>query len=1052
MKKMDLTKGPIQWMARNNVAANLVMIILIVCGLIMGYTMKKEVFPKADLDMITVTVPYPGASPAEIESGIILAIEEAVRSLDGIKEIKASANEGVGVVQVELETGTNKSKALSDVKNAVDRITSFPEEIETPIVSLPEIKSETISVAVYADLTEVALRELAEDVRQQLLDLPEVTYVDMEGVRDLEIAIEIPEDNLRAHHITLNQVAAVVGSMAIEVPGGGVRTSEGEVLLRTNERRHDADEFRNIPVVVGQDGSIVRLGDIATIRDSFAETDNFATYNGKPAILLKVFSVADQSPTDVAIAVKNFTAKLQSKMPEGVGITTWKDMSQLFTDRVDLLLRNAMLGLILVLGTLGLFLDPKLAFWVTMGIPISFFGSLIFLPPMGISLNMISMFAFIITLGMVVDDAIVVGENTYRYRQEGMSRLEAAIKGAKEMAVPVFFSISTTIAAFAPLLWLPGTRGKFAYAVPVVVLLVLGISLVESFFVLPSHLGHLKEKKNGQSTNALMRVQQRISTSLEYFVLNFYKPFLEKAIKYKGVTIASCIALLFITFGLVAGGRIKVIDMPNEESDTVNAEVVMPYGVAVEETMGVTNRLVSAAQKTLAEYGDQYSLGIYSRVGSGAAAVSPMRKVQSGSNITGVSVILVPTDQRPFSSMQFANKWRENLGPVLNADTMSFDTSIHGSTKPIDLELSHNDTDALEAAARDLATNLSGYSGVFDVDNGVQLGKPQMDFTVSDAGINAGLTSADIAMQVRAAFYGAEALRQQKGRNEVKIMVRLPLAERQKLNTIEDLVIRTRMGAEIPFKDAATINYGRAYTSINRTDGRRTINVQADVKEGEANPDEIVSALRKDVIPKLKAKYPGLDFSLGGRQGNMQEFLDYLKLGFSLALIAIFGLLAIPLRSYLQPILVVMISIPFGLIGAVFGHLIMGMNLSMFSIMGLVALAGVVVNGAIVLVDAANNQRLSGQSIFDAAVKASVIRFRPVLLTTLTTFFGLTPMIFETSVQARVITPMAVSLGFGILFSMFFILVLVPTLWYVVEHIRDAWRGEGIGEQAATQE
>jgi len=1046
MKKIDLTKGPIQWMARNIVAANLVMIMLIICGIIMGYTMKKEVFPKADLDMITISVPYPGASPAEIESGIILAVEEAVRSIDGIKEVTSVANEGSGVVTVELETGTNKNKALSDVKNAIDRITSFPEDSETPIVNLPEIKSETISLALYGDLDELALRDLAEDVRQELLELPEVTYVDMEGIRDMEVSIEIPEDKLRAYRLTLNQVAQIVGAMAIEVPGGGVRTINGEVLLRTNERRHNAEEFRNIPVVVGKDGSVVRLGDIATIKDSFAETDTFAKYNGKPSILLKAYSVADQSPTDVAIAVKKYAAVLQNKLPEGVETTTWKDMSELFSDRVDLLLRNAMLGLLLVLGILGLFLEPKLAFWVTMGIPISFFGSLVFLPVMGISLNMISLFAFIITLGMVVDDAIVVGENSYRLRQAGMSRLEAAIQGAKEMATPVFFSIATTIATFSPLLFLPGTRGKFAYAVPVVVLLVLVISLVESFFVLPAHLGHLKDSKEGKTDNLLMRIQGRISRSLEIFVAKIYRPFLAKAIKNKGITIASCFAVLLTIFGVVAGGHIKVIDMPNEESDTVNAEVVMPYGIAVEETTKVMNRLVKSAQITLEELDKDAGLGIYARVGSGAAATSPMRKAASGSNITGVSVILVPTDLRSFSSMEFAEKWRENLGAVLNADTMSFDTSIHGATKPIDLELSHSEPEVLEAAARDLADALAGYSGVFDVDNGVEMGKQQLDFTVSEAGINAGLSSFDIASQVRGAFYGAEALRQQRGRNEVKVMVRLPLEERQKLNTVEDMIIKTKTGIEIPLKEAAEINYGRAYTTITRTEGRRTVNVQADVKEGEANPDEVVAAIRKDVLPGLMESYPGLSFELGGRQGNMKEFMDYLKFAFLLALIAIYALLAIPLKSYLQPIFVVMIAIPFGLVGAVIGHLIMGMDLSMFSIMGIVALAGVVVNGAIVLVDAANTQRLNGLGVVDAALVAAVQRFRPILLTTLTTFFGLMPMIFETSVQARMITPMAVSLGFGILFSMFFVLVLVPTLWVTVEHVRVFWRGDNTDE------
>jgi multidrug efflux pump subunit AcrB len=1025
-KRLNLTKGPISWMARNPVAANLVMFSLIIGGVVFAFNMQQEVFPNVELDTINITMAYPGASPAEVEQGILLAIEESVRPLDGVKEVRSRANEGFGRVSVELNTDANRTKALADVKNAVDRITSFPLEAERPIVNLPEIRADAISLILYGDLEEKVMHALGEQVRNDLLALPEVSVVEVSGTRPLEIGIEVPEATLRKYGLTLPQIAHIIRRTAIELPAGAVKTKGGEILLRTTERRNIGAEYATIPILNTQDGTPVLLGDIAEIKDSFAETDVTTSFEGKPAIMVQVSSMGDQSPNVVAQAVKNYAKT--AKLPPGVKVTTYLDRAKMYDERVDLLLRNAAMGLALVLVILGLFLEPKLAFWVTMGIPISFLGSLILMPAIGMSLNMITLFAFIVTLGMVVDDAIVVGENTFRLRQAGMPPLQAAIQGAKEMGSPVFFSIATTIAAFSPLLFIPGVNGKIWLCIPTVVILVLVLSLVESFFVLPAHLGHSKQRLKPKSR--LSRMQEKFAQRVERFVQNYYLPWVKLALRQRVITLAIAITVFVSSLGLVAGGQVKMIDFPKDESDWVVAVARLPYGVAVEETDAVMDRLVKASQKALAENGgDAINLGIFS-----------MRGIEfgpgpDGSNVTSVLTMLVPTDQRNITSSEFVDAWREKIGEIPGIESLYFNSTTGRNTKPIDVEIAYGDIDVLEESANYLAAQLATFDGVKDVDNGIQLGKPQMDFTLTPAGINAGFTSTDLAAQVRAAFYGSEALRQQRGRHEIRTMVRLPRAEREKLSSVDEMVVRTPSGGEMLLREAANVSWGRAYTAIRRTNGKRIVRVQADIEEGKANAQEIMGAINQKILPKLKARVPDISLGASGRQRDFNEFLDFLKTGFSLALLIMFVLIAIPLRSYLQPALVVMTAIPFGFTGAVLGHLLMGMELSLVSMMGLVALAGVVVNDSLVLVTAANKFKASGMSAIEAAGAAAQQRFRPVILTSLTTFGGLAPMIFESSVQARVLIPMAVSLGYGVLFATIITLFLVPCLYVMSDNL-----------------
>jgi len=1033
-------KGPIAWMARNAVAANLVMATLIIGGFITWMNIKREVFPEFELDMIQILVPYPGASPAEVEQGVILVVEEAVRGLDGVKRVRSRAFEGSGAVQVELLLGSDANKASQDVKNAVDRIRSFPEDAERPIVSLLTNRLEVLVLVIYGDQEELVLRQLAERARDELLQLPEITIVELAGARPLEISIEVPQANLRTYRLTLEAIAREVARAAVELPGGGVKTEGGEILLRTAERRDFGAEFADIPLLSTADGTEVRLGDIATIVDGFAETDEAAFYNGKPAVMLKVFRTGEQTPTDIAEIVHAYVAELEASLPPGVDIAIAQDFSEIYRDRIRLLLRNAALGLILVLGILGLFLQERLAFWVTMGIPISMLGALLLMPGLDVSINMISLFAFITTLGIVVDDAIIVGENVFEMRQRGLSFQDASITGAHQVALPVVFSILTNIAAFMPLFFVPGVMGKMFWTIPAIVVPVFTISLLESLFVLPAHLGHLRERREGAGLSSVLRRQrERFGRFLNWVIHSVYEPLLRLALRHRYLTVATGATVLLLSVGLVVGGRVEFSFMPRIESDLVTANAVLPYGSPIEDTSVVQARLLKTAREILAEHGgEKTSKGIFLQLGKPPIDPGPMGQglAVTGSHLTNVQVYLVPSDQRDITALEFANEWRDRIGEIAGVESLTFSYSLgpHAGAAAIDIELSHPDLDVLDRAGSDIAQVLRTFKGVRDIDDGFTPGKPQLDFKIRPEARSLGITAVDLGRQVRSAFYGAEAIRQQRGRDEVKVMVRLPEADRKSEFNVEELLVRTRYGGEIPLTEAADIERGRAYTEIKRADGRRVINVTADIVPGEANANTLLADIRRDELPELMARYPGLRYSLEGEQREQVETMGYLVRGFILALVVIFAMLAIPLGSYVQP-LVIMVAIPFGFVGAVVGHMIMGYELNLISGMGVVALSGVVVNDSLVLLHAVRERR-GKLAAFDACVSAGTRRFRPVILTSLTTFFGLAPMIFETSMQARFLIPMAIALGYGILFATVISLLLVPALYLIVEDLR----------------
>ncbi|MBA3016444.1 MAG: efflux RND transporter permease subunit [Proteobacteria bacterium] len=1017
--------GPIAWMAGNSVAANLVMLFLLVGGLLWGLQIKQEVFPEFTLDQVIISVIYPGASPEEVAEGIVLPIEEAIQSVDGIEEISSVASEGSGRVTIEAVTGTNLQQMATDIKNEIDRITSFPDEAEEPLVTIPSRKNQVITLVLYGNQPRSVLRDVTETIRDQLLQDKGITQVELQGHRPLEMAIEVSQDNLRRYNLKLSDIAAKIKNASIDLPGGSIKTRGGEILVRMTERRDFQEEFSSIPVVTGADGTSVTLGEIATIKDSFEETDQFLVYNTMPALGINVFRVGDQTPISISDAVQKHVETLRQTLPDGIHVATVNDDSQAFRQRMALLLKNGYFGLGLVFILLGIFLEARLAFWVTMGIPISFLGALLLIPQVGVSINMVSLFAFIISLGIVVDDAIVIGENVYSFKQRGYGSMEAAVMGAREVAGPVTFSILTNIVTFMPLYFVPGTLGKIFCNIPVVVVSVFLISLFESIFVLPAHLSHQKELKNPIMI-FITRQQQKVSHGLTSLIKNVYGPFLRFSLRYRYISVTIGLVTLLIAVAYVKSGRMGIIMFPKVESDFSYATAELPVGVAVEDTMAVHDRLLASANQLINKIGrEQQVEGILSFVNS---------------NSTWVKVFMIPPEERSVQTADFTDRWRKATGNIAGIETMKFQSDFGGpgSGAGLTVELQHRNTDVLEKASGELAAALGFFPNVSDIDDGFTPGKDQIDFTLKPVGYQLGLNPLDVARQLRNSYYGTEVIRQLRGRNEIRIMVRNPEEERKSEYFLEEMLLTTPKGIKVPLRDVVELKRGKAFTAITRRDGRRVVSVTADVTPRN-QADLVLNSITTDTLPQLMQKYPGLAYGFEGKQADRKESMVALGRGMMISMLLVYVLLAIPFRSYFQPA-IIMVSIPFGIVGAIIGHLIMGYDLSILSMFGIVALSGVVVNDALVLIDCANRRVLEGYSHFSAIIYAGIQRFRPIMLTTLTTFFGLSPMILETSRQAKFLIPMAISLGFGILFSTVIVLVLVPALFIILEDIKIAIR------------
>ncbi len=1022
----------IRWMAGNHVAANLLMLLFVVGGLLVSLNIKQEVFPDITMDYVQVVVAYPGAGPEEVEEGIILKIEENLIGIDGVKELRSTASEGSGQVVAELYPGENHDLILQDIKSEVDRITTFPGNAERPIVSKVLRKREVLTLAVYGDLPERSLREMADTIRDDLLALPTITQVELSGVRPYEISIDIPEYSLRRYNLTLGQVAERVRKASLDLPGGTIKTESGEILIRTKERRYLGPEYGDIVIVQQENGSEVRLADIATIRDGFAETDETSFFDGKPAAMIEVYRIGDQTPKEISRTVYQYVAEKNAGLPDTVQLAVWKDRSEALVSRIDLLTSNGLMGLLLVIFILGLFLEVKLALWVMLGIPISFFGAFLFMPMVDASINMISLFAFIMALGIVVDDAIVVGENTFTHRGRGLPYDEAAARGAIQVATPVTFAILTSVAAFTPLFFVSGVMGNFISTIPKVVILILLVSLVECLFVLPAHLS--LATAGTDKVWAIIRgpdkLRQRFGAWLNRFIAGPYRTFLSWCLHHRYLTMSVAIATLIVTVGMVAGGVVKFRFMPKVESDTIRVSLEMPTGTAVAKTREVRDFIEQKAEEAIAHFdanlpGDEETIlrHLYATVGSG------------GSHLAALSLNLTPSEERSVSSNAVADYWREAVGEIPGVESLTFENNLVHMGANIDIRLGHEDFHVLEEAAARVTAVLREYPGVSDIANSLSRGKTEMKITLKPEARTLGVTEEELGRQLRGAFYGAEALRLQRGRDEVKVMVRYPEEERRHLWNLENLRIRTPGGGEIPLAQAAHVVESEGFSTISRSDQKRVTNISGSVDSKVANAEEIIGSLQEGILQKLQDDYPGLTIDLEGESKERLQSMASMRRGFAISLLAIYALLAIPLRSYAQPLLI-MLTIPFGVVGAIWGHFMLGYDLAMMSLFGIVALAGVVVNDSLLLIDYVNQLRKRGIALREAILRAGQRRFRPILLTSLTTFFGLVPIMGETSTQAQFLIPMAISLAFGIIFGTVIALLIIPSFYLIFEDIR----------------
>ncbi len=1041
--------GVIAWFARNGVAANLLMGVMVVAGIFTVGSIRKEVFPEFSADTLTVSMVYLGASPEEVEEGVCIRIEEAIEDVDGIKRIRSVANEGAGMVTVELLPGAVATEVLDDVKSRIDAIDTFPEQTERAVIQEVMMRAQVINLALAGEVGEAVLKRLGQQVRDAVVSQPGITQAQLVMVRPDEISIEVSETALRRHGLSFDEVAQAVRRFSLDLPGGAIKADGGEFLLRVKGQAYRGSDFEEIPLRVLPGGARLTVGDVARVVDGFADTAQSARFNGRAAVILQVFRVGNQNALELSDTVRRFAREHQALLPEGVELVAYQDYSEYLRSRLNLLLWNAGIGFVLVFCTLALFLRFRLAFWTSLGIPVSFLGTLWLMPTLDVSINMLSLFAFLIVLGIVVDDAIVVSENIHAHLEMGKSGMQAAVDGTREVAVPVVFSVLTTVAAFAPMAMVEGNTGKVLKSIPLIVIPTLLFSLVESLWILPNHLSHLRRKPGGAMVNRRFNpfrwLQEGFSRGLDRFVLRVYRPMLEWAMDWRYLVLSTGLASLLLMVGSVAGGWLKFQFFPPVEGDDIAVFVTLPEGTPVSVTRATMDRLSDAALELEAVLEKESGAGLFRQV-LASVGDQPFRTAMSRNggraaedfarpNVGEVHIQLSPAETRTVTATEVVNRWRALAGPVPDAVEVVFNSSLFSSGNAVDIRLTGPDVDGLREAAEELKTRLARFPATKDIADSYRAGKQEFKLALRPEAEAAGLTLMDLARQVRQAFYGEEVQRMQRGRDDVRVMVRYPESERRSLSSLEELRIRLPDGTEVPFETVAEAGYGRGYSTITRVDRQRAISVTADVDRSIGNANEILAEVRRVDMPELMQRFSGLRFDFEGEQREQSDTVGGLLRGFGLALFLIYALIAIPLKSYLHPV-VVMSAIPFGFVGAILGHVVMGLHLTVLSMFGLVALAGVAVNDSLVMVDFINRARRAGVSMQTAVREAGVKRLRPIVLTSVTTFAGLTPLILEKSVQAQFLIPMAVSLGFGVVYCTVTTLLLVPAIYLVLEDVR----------------
>ena len=1043
--------GAISWFVKNPVAANLMMTVMVIGGFFTLIQLTQEEFPAIDPEAVQIVVEYRGASPAEVEESICIRVEEAIKGTPDLDRISTMASGGICVVTAEILVGADV--AATEIGNRIDAIDTFPADSERPLVPKVEVRRPVLRVALSGPLTEHELKRLGQRARDEIANLPGVSQVVLQYDRDYEVSIEVSEATLRRHGIDLSHVAEAVRSFSLDLPGGSVKTGGGEILLRAKGQAYQQSDFEDIVVLTRPDGTLVRLSEIATVIDGFEDTELRGQFNGDPSVVIKVQLIGEEDALEAAAAVKKWVVPFRQSLPKGVSATIFNDDSLELVVRLDVLVRNGRTGLALVFVVLALFLRFRLAMWVAAGVPIAFAGALLFFPVFGLTISTLTVIAFIIVLGILVDDAIVIGESVHSREVEGMPQIEAAIRGTQDVFVPVIFGVLTSVTAFMPIILLPGRMGGFFGTVGKTAIVCLAFSLLEALLILPSHLAHRKresatDKLNGFSAK-WRRIQGRFADGLDQIAKVNYARALETAINFRYATVAAAVAVLILTAAMVTTGRIRFQFFPEVAGDIAYATLTMPRGIPLERTEVAVAQIQAAADQLIAALdeeipGPSIVVHTFSSIGEqlGRPVPEDSGPGAGGAHLAEVGIELISSLERDFQTQEVLDRWRDLTGPVPDAIEVDFTSDAFGAGEAIQIELYGSETiEELAMAANTIKRQLATYAGVTDVADSFRAGKQEIQLSIRENALPLGLTQADLALQVRQAFYGEEVQRMQRGRDDVRVMVRYPEAERRSLGSLEDMRIRTRDGVEVPFSAVAAAKVTRGFANIQRTDRQRIVTVTANVNRVDTTPVIILDQFEA-WFPELSDRFPNLQYRYGGEAREQSSTASGIVTGLGMALLVIYVLLAIPLKSYAQP-LIIMSVIPFGMVGALLGHKLMGWDIVFFSVLGIVALTGVVVNGSLVMVHTINARRAGGLSLGDSVRSAAIARFRPIALTTATTFLGLVPLMFEASVPAVPLVPMAIALSYGVLYASVMTLFLVPVGYLIVDDLRAAIAQEG---------
>ncbi|MCO6044292.1 efflux RND transporter permease subunit [Aeoliella sp. ICT_H6.2] len=1032
----------IRWFATNGIAANFLMLAILIAGVYTAlFRLPLEVSPERSFETVVVEMNYRGGTAKDIEQAILIPIEEALEGVEGIEDINAYGHQGEARMFIDAAPGTNLRALMDDISARIDTITTFPDETERPQISIPDSSNwwEVLSIAVTGDLNSRELREVARRVQEDVLSLPGISRAKVQGDRRYEISVEVDTTKLLSYGLSFQDISDAIRQFSIDLPAGSIDSPSGTFIVRTRGQAYNEREFNKVPIRA-TNGSDVLLGEVATINDGFEEGEKSVEFNGKPALFVEVMRTGNENAIDISDRVHEYVREARGRFPEGIELFIWDDESVEIRGRLSTLIWSLLQGSILVMLLLGLFLRPALAFWIVAGIPVGFAGGVMLMPWFGVTANLMSLFGFIIVVGIVVDDAIVTGENVYLKLKSGMPPLEAAVVGTHEVTTPVTFGAITTMVAFIPLLFFDGSWGDFASQVPPVVAPVILFSLVESKLILPAHLKHLRAVPRD---NFFTRFQTGVAQSLEYFIERVYQPCLEVAVKHRVSVMAGFVAIVMLMAGYCLSGRMEFIAYPSVDQRRISAELDMPDDTPLDVTARYMDRIEAALLQLQQESIDP---------GTGESMVQDISKLVGAARIHrdfdksrgAISFeVLSPTHRTvagPRNS-ELAARWTELVGPIPEATEFQIraDSSINRDrnvdNENLNIELRGPMSPEKAEVAREIRELLRTYDGFSSTWANINYGQDELELRLKPLAAELGLTQQLLAQQVRQAFFGEEAQRVQRGIDDIRVMVRLPRQQRESLHTLDKLRVRTPRGADVPLSAVAELAFTKAPSSVDRKNGAEVLRI------GARPADETVDVLgiAKELNPKLEelCRENGLTYEYVGYVAEAEDTRQKTILGSCLLAFTLYGLLAIALKSLTQPFLV-LLAVPFATVGALLGHIILDITPSYLSVFGMLALAGVAVNDTLVMVDYVNHRRSEGATLREAALQAGARRFRPIMLTSVTTFVGLVPLLMDNSLQAQFLIPMAASLAYGVMFATLVSLFLIPCAILGAQDVRRA--------------